>query len=1405
MTVGSRSTTVILLGCLLCMCYVSFVEATTNVPPDASDDELADLLEAASSNSDDGLLNAWKTVTYGERQPTNRQKHTASLVRAPKDNRDFMLVFGGVTYRKATSVILLQRECIHSVGNGTDEAALCCRGTATNEVWAYVIVDKYWLEISREIGPSERFDHSADSLRDKSGILMYGGRTYLYYRNGSLQGSQLFSDVWIFTLSTALSRYDFGKWIQVQVPTSGSASPGARFGSVLGTIDDSTFAVFGGCLSTGFHCDDFRTDLWILKVTPSITASSTLQEQSTFTGVWSRIDTEQSQAPPPSAYYNMQYTGNSRNSFLVLQGLANVTHELSNRSYPFYEFKLDQSTGSSGDVPTQGRWHQLEAYNVTHQKIGLPDTSNHIYFDPMYDCLFNVRIQPTVDVLSSVMSRFCFTSSAPTFPSEGSWQPVLSEPVRTLEKPFPLTLSHQTATFTEDEVLLFGGVVETFTGLESENLWSLGINDSLSNSCDSDDRPTSGVCTLNVSAYITTGWAEVTTARASPEPRAFSASVTIANIVYILGGQPISLQANASTLSVQDNIQRNLIWSYEPTRQLWEPVALDNPDNNEEFNKVVSKTTYVIDLSAVAVHTPSVSPELEERYGSQYIVIFFGGFVRTDSVDCRLGQLLNSVVIISAPHASVWSLRYFHLEATTSEDNSTWPTPRRGHTATLHNATMYIFGGAVDQPMFNVTNELWAYDVVAMTWERIRGDNAASPTARFGHTAQHALGVIYMFGGADASGVIAQDEAFWAFNIASRVWINLSRRIKPGSSTPFQRFFHSSALIGQSKFAIAGGCIERIEHFGTSAGCIFCRSRLVLDDSTWVYDARSPAEWQPIVGDDLISRRTASSTVIGTARAMHTLSGVTTRNGTSLLVLFGGFSKCLSAVLDVSTLVMDPACNRGYYAANFTSDRCLACDNTSYSSYAGRPFCDQCPSETKTAAVGSTAISACSLCLSDSFCNNRGVCEVKKARGVYTPTCTSCNDFGYVPSDECKSPIYAFIIVGSILGVLAVLAIVLVAINVRRIVQARHENERLLRNSRREISEMTDAWKIDSTEIVLKSRIDLDCPGGFGEVWLADYRDMKVAVKTISAGQLMLNPTALEDMKQEMLLMRTLRHPNIVLFLGGGELPSNQGAFIVMEYMSRGTLTDTLRDQRVHIDREQALRFAMDIAKGMRFIHSLTPPRLHRDLKSANCLVSEKWIVKISDFGASKLLKAADMNRDAVLSFRKGSSRDDEDESFVELLPDGQSDRHFTLQSPLLGTKQWDMTTQIGTLLWRAPEMWRNEPYGTPSDVYSFGVVMWEIFTRAQPYEDRSFRNKFEIEALVLAGTRPTIRNDFPDLYRVLMESCWHDQPDERPPFDDIVRSLEKQLETARIPTMSVEIDRSDASHRKIVRKRVLM
>ncbi len=59
-------------------------------------------------------------------------------------------------------------------------------------------------------------------------------------------------------------------------------------------------------------------------------------------------------------------------------------------------------------------------------------------------------------------------------------------------------------------------------------------------------------------------------------------------------------------------------------------------------------------------------------------------------------------------------------------------------------------------------------------------------------------------------------------------------------------------------------------------------------------------------------------------------------------------------------------------------------------------------------------------------------------------------------------------------------------------------------------------------------------------------------------------------------------------------------------------------------------RFTVDVAKGIRFLHSQRPPRVHRDLKSSNLLVSQQWIVKVADFGSARLMKDEGISQEAV-------------------------------------------------------------------------------------------------------------------------------------------------------------------------------
>lgn len=94
--------------------------------------------------------------------------------------------------------------------------------------------------------------------------------------------------------------------------------------------------------------------------------------------------------------------------------------------------------------------------------------------------------------------------------------------------------------------------------------------------------------------------------------------------------------------------------------------------------------------------------------------------------------------------------------------------------------------------------------------------------------------------------------------------------------------------------------------------------------------------------------------------------------------------------------------------------------------------------------------------------------------------------------------------------------------------------------------------------------------------------------------------------------MAGLRHPNIVTFFGAG-VDQADCEFLITELMSRGSLTSVLLDQKAHptLAWSSRLGFARDIASGMLFLHSRKPPMLHRDLKSDNVLLDDRWAAKV--------------------------------------------------------------------------------------------------------------------------------------------------------------------------------------------------
>jgi len=120
------------------------------------------------------------------------------------------------------------------------------------------------------------------------------------------------------------------------------------------------------------------------------------------------------------------------------------------------------------------------------------------------------------------------------------------------------------------------------------------------------------------------------------------------------------------------------------------------------------------------------------------------------------------------------------------------------------------------------------------------------------------------------------------------------------------------------------------------------------------------------------------------------------------------------------------------------------------------------------------------------------------------------------------------------------------------------------------------------------------------------------------------HPDLLLDLKREVSVMRRLSHSNIVRFKGTVIDPPS----IVLEYCERGSLWNLLPETfmsmkaKWDINAEAAwiwrLNIAVQIAKGMDYLHRQTPEVLHNDLKSPNVFVDGNWCVKIGDFGSAR-------------------------------------------------------------------------------------------------------------------------------------------------------------------------------------------
>ncbi|CAN6285594.1 unnamed protein product [Urochloa humidicola] len=287
-----------------------------------------------------------------------------------------------------------------------------------------------------------------------------------------------------------------------------------------------------------------------------------------------------------------------------------------------------------------------------------------------------------------------------------------------------------------------------------------------------------------------------------------------------------------------------------------------------------------------------------------------------------------------------------------------------------------------------------------------------------------------------------------------------------------------------------------------------------------------------------------------------------------------------------------------------------------------------------------------------------------------------------------------------------------------------------------DVSECEIPWE----DLVIGERIGL---GSYGEVYRADWNGTEVAVKKFLDQD--FYGDALDEFRSEVRIMRRLRHPNIVLFMGAVTRPPNLS--IVSEYLPRGSLYKILHRPNCLIDEKRRIKMALDVAKGMNCLHTSVPTIVHRDLKSPNLLVDNNWNVKVCDFGLSRL-------------------------------------KHSTFLSS---------KSTAGTPEWMAPEVLRNEQSNEKCDVYSFGVILWELATLRMPW---SGMNPMQVVGAVgFQDRRLDIPKEVDPLVARIIYECWQKDPNLRPSFSQLTSALKT---VQRLVTPSHQETQSPPVHQEI-------
>ncbi len=244
--------------------------------------------------------------------------------------------------------------------------------------------------------------------------------------------------------------------------------------------------------------------------------------------------------------------------------------------------------------------------------------------------------------------------------------------------------------------------------------------------------------------------------------------------------------------------------------------------------------------------------------------------------------------------------------------------------------------------------------------------------------------------------------------------------------------------------------------------------------------------------------------------------------------------------------------------------------------------------------------------------------------------------------------------------------------------------------------------------------------GGMGVVYRARDEKLQRDVALKFLGVLPAGSSAShEKVLQEARAISALNHPNICTIYEVGETEGKP--YIAMEYLEGRALTMEIPSNGMALD--QVERYGMQLADALSHAHSRGI--IHRDLKSANVIVTPQGRLKVLDFGISRRLDTG----------QGGSETTRFDKSW-------ESQHTFT-----------------GTLPYVAPEVLKGEDGDARSDIWSLGVLLYEMAAGRRPFKGGT---AFELSAAILRERAPLITPPLPPILQSVIDRCLDKDPGQR-------------------------------------------